>query len=279
MMMKSLNFYMLSSLVAGVMFALPAAANNWVGTADYTVAANSAGDEDTVGPFSRYDFGSGVVLLEPTSTSGNVTMFNGFYQSFVTKHELNAVEVAAPGLVNSNYELTVSASFSQVVTFNTMLNTTTISVNPGGEVKLYLDSTVDKNYNTDVGFTDGDVILSGVIQSGSGGSFGFGSQVIGVTNLEILINSYDANVFEPDNIVAGSSIFTLRLNSPFDAPYINPISSVMGHTYEAGNGDLKFAADGYIDLAAAPIPELEQHALILLGFGLIGILARKRSNA
>jgi hypothetical protein len=259
-----------------LILALPAAAvDNWVGTANYKAAPNSAGDEETVGPFSRYDFGSGVVLLEPNGSSGNNSYFNGFYQSFVTKHELNAVEVAAPGLVNGNYELTVSASFSEVVTA-TSSTTTSVSVNAGGVVNIYLDTSIDKNYNTDVGFTDGDVILTGVIQSGNGGSFAIGSQVIGVTNLEILITGYDANVFEPDNIVAGSSIFTLRLNSPFDAPYINPISSVMGHTYQAGNGDLKFAADGYIDLAAAPVPESETYAFLALGIGLVGVLARRR---
>lgn len=260
---------------------LPAMADNWVGQADYSAAQGSVGDEDIVGPFGRYDFGTGVVLVESTGyvgtpgSIGSTAFYNGYYQSFITRHEFNGVPASASNL-DLTYELTVVASFSESAT-RVSSNLDLISVT-GGVVNLYLDTTRDRDFNADSGFDDGDAILSGTILSGVGSAVYSGSTVSGFTDLTIQITSVDSNVFEPDNIIAGGSIFTLRLNNPLDASFINPITSVYGHSYDALSGDLKFAADGYIDLVAAPIPEMDQYALVLLGMGLVGLLARRRNT-
>lgn len=269
------RFTVVAAFLAACFWAMPASASSsWAGTADYTAATSSAGDEESVGPFSRYDFGSGVALFEATGNVGNSRYYNGYFQSFVTRHELNGVAVASP-LLDSSYELTISASFSQVIT-NLAAGFDSIAVNPGGVVSLYLDTTVDRNYATDQGFTDGDVILSGVIQGGMGSISSFGSQAFGVTDLEILITGFNHDVFAPADIVAGSSIFTLRLNSPFDAGYIDPIPSVMGHAYDPAAGDLKYAVDGYVDLAAAPVPEADTYALMLAGLAMIAVIGYRQ---
>jgi len=70
---------LLASLLAASGFAGQSAyavTTDWVGTADYTGALNSANDEDVVGPFSTYDAGAGVVLLEVGSVAGPVTSFS-----------------------------------------------------------------------------------------------------------------------------------------------------------------------------------------------------------
>lgn len=260
---------------------MPAMADNWIGQADYTAAPGSVGDEDVVGPFGRYDFGTGVVLVESTGyvgtpgSIGSTAFYDGYYQSFITRHEFNGVPASAL-LLDSTYELTVTASFSESAT-RVSSNLDLISVT-GGFVNLYLDTTRDRNFNTDSGFDDGDVILSGTILSGVGSAVYSGSIVSGFTDLTIQITSVDTSVFEPDDIIAGGSIFTLRLNNPLDASFINPITSVHGHAVDALSGDLKFAADGYIDLVAAPIPEMDQYALMLFGMGLVGLLARHRNK-
>lgn len=256
-------------LLASLLSAMPVmAASNWVGYADYTQAPNSALDEEVVGPFDKYDFGTGIVLLESAGFVGSSALYNGFYQSFVTRHELQGNPVLAP-LLDSTYELTITASFSETVT-PIGANQSSVAVNSGGVVNIYLDTSRDRSFNTDSGFDNGDVIMTGVIQGGIGSVVNFGNQAIGITDLNILITGYDTDVFAPDSITGASSIFTLRLNNQFDASFVDPITSVMSHGYDAGQGDLKLAADGYLALA---VPEADQYAFLLLGFAIVGALA------
>ena len=118
--MKSKNTKSISTLVAALaaiglaaQVAPAIAAPNWVGSADYTMAPGAIGDEDSsIGPFSTYDFGSGgVALLQNVSGS----LYNGYYQSYVTQHELAGNPVLAPNL-NSTYELTAAANFTENLT-------------------------------------------------------------------------------------------------------------------------------------------------------------------
>lgn len=254
--------------VSGLGMHTAQAASNWTGTADYTQAPGSIGDEDVVGPFDTYDAGSGVVLLKSTGTTGSgpslVSSFNGFYQSFITNHELAGTIAAAPNL-NSTYELTAVASFTESVTAAGAISVT------GGSFAIYLDTNPNRNFNTDTGFTDGDAILTGNIIGGTGvADSGFS---LGVTNITIAVTSFNAAVYQPPTIASGGGVFTLRMNNPYDASFLNPITSVMGNS--VASGDLKYAADGYIALA---VPEAKTYAMMLAGLALVGFMARRNAR-
>ncbi|OYY94010.1 MAG: hypothetical protein B7Y41_08730 [Hydrogenophilales bacterium 28-61-23] len=265
----------LALLLAASSFAVQSAyaASNWIGTADYTAGVGAAGDEEAVGPFSAYDFGSGVVLLEATGIVGATTNFNGYYQSFVTKHELAGVPVTGPlNKLDSTYELTVVAEFTEKVTA-IGASTSDISVNSGGTFKLYRDTTKDRDFTTDSGFSNGDLIMTGTILGGAGAATNVGGMIFGATDITIAITGFDTAVYEPDTITAAGGIFTLRLGSPFDAALLGSVSSVNGNAVNPG--DFLFAADGNVALA---VPEAETYAMMLAGLGLVGFVARRRRH-
>ena len=257
-----------AAAVATVMVATPFLAANWTGTADYGVEA--------VGPFNTYDFSSaGALLIDPTSQ----TTANGYYQSFVTQHLLNGVEVANPLLkgIPPSYEITVVANFTSQLLPGTP-NSTTYQVT-GGSFSLWLDKTPDHNFGGDSGFSgtaDGSVkILEGTVASGGGSNYIFGGQQFGGGALQLQVTSYDHAIYNPNTIGGGDSIFTLRLNAPVDAPFLGPITSVQGNSYAPLTGDLLYAADGNLILTA--VPEPESYAMLLAGLGLIGAIARRRA--
>jgi hypothetical protein len=231
----------------------------WVGTADYTQApAGTAANAEQVGPFNEYDFSSaGVALLK--TVNGD---FNGYYQSFVNQHLLDGV-IAPSAKLNSSYELTVAVSFQGQAITPQQFNLT------GGQFDLYFDPTTNHNFNTDSGFTDGASILHGTLMGGSGGLFGG----VGYTDLTIKVDSFNHNVFDPATIASGDSIFTLRLKDNTNATFLNPINSVMGQTFVAG--DKKLAMDGNLILS---VPEPKAYALMLSGLGMIGLMMVRRRN-
>jgi len=264
---------LLATLLAASGFAVHSAhaAPNWIGTADYT-AGSSEMDEDVVGPFSTYDFGTGVVLMETTSVVGNVTTLDGYFQSFVTNHELDSVLVPASNL-NATYELTVVASFSQTTT-QIDPNTASTVIQNGGSFAIYRDTIIDRDYTTDSGFTNGDVIMSGIITGGGGVAATFGSAIFGANDITVQVTGFDAAVFEPDTIASAEGIFTLRLGNSADASFLGSVDNVLGNGANDA-GDYKFAADGYATLA---VPEAETYAMMLAGLGLVGFMARRRAR-
>src|SRR5574340_1446484 len=82
---------LLTALLAGSGLAAHAsyAQSSWTGTADYTQALAGTG---RVGAFDTYDAAPGVVLLQSTGTTGSgssmVSFFDGFYQSYIARHQL-----------------------------------------------------------------------------------------------------------------------------------------------------------------------------------------------
>lgn len=256
------TFKLAAAAIAIACTAAPAAAvSTWVGTANYGV--------ETVGPFNTYDFSSaGVLLLDPQSS----TVVNGYYQSFVTQHMLDGFVVSNPLLSSGNYEITVAAHFTSQVTSSNVFGQT-FSIMSGG-FSLWLDTTPDRSFGTDSGFTNGLKIMEGTMISGAGSTVNFGTQQFGGGALQLKVTGYDATIYNPKTISSGENVFTLRLNSPVDGSFINPITSVQGHAYLPSTNDLKYAADGNLVLTA--VPEPDDYALFLAGLGMIGAIVRRR---
>lgn len=246
------------------------AATTWVGTANYGV--------ETVGDFDSYDFGVGVVLLEASTGSGTPSnpsvndVYNGYLQTYVSGHSLGGTGVAdslnATG-TGTGYELTLRANFQETIT-NVTGSNVDFTVD-SGSVQMYLDLNPNYSFVGDTGFDDGGTpILAGNIIGGSGTFF---DGRLGVTSIDIEITGYDYGVFEPDTIIAGSSVFTLQLVdgvTDFGDP-----SSVHGQSVDFNAGDILLSADGNLSLQAVPVPA----AVWLFGTGLLGLLgmARRRS--
>ena len=245
--------------VAALAAAPVLAAPNWIGTADYGV--------ETVGPFNTYDLSSaGVLLLDPQ----NATDAHGYYQSSVTAHLLDGLQIQSPGLAANNYELTIVADFNSSRTSVSAFGET-FGVN-SGSFALYLDATPNLNFGTDSGFMDGVKIMEGSISSG-GGSLGYvgNTMQFGGATLDLTVTGYDSSVFSPATIAGGNSTFSLRLGAPFDATFLSTINSVQGVS-TAGN--LLYVADG--DLILAAVPEPKSLAMLLAGLGMIGAMSLRR---
>lgn len=241
-------------------------------SADYHQALTTDGDEDIVGAFNLYDLAVGATLIQalPTNIGTNVApavgdKFTGYYESYVTSHQLNGVVQSAPGLNTSGsgkgYELTALAQFEETVT----------SIGPGGytssitggTASIFFDTTPDYNFVTGTGFGDGEAILSGAIVGG--GAVSVPALLSGFAQIDIAIDSLNSAIFAPD-VAAANGIFTLDLRSNA----INGVTSVNGHV--AAPGDLLLGADGNLQLQAVPIPA----ALWLLGSSVIGLTAASR---
>jgi len=263
-----------------LLFAAPvmAAPTPWVGSADYSAGANGdVTDGETVGPFDAYDAGPGVALTVGAGSAGVGATLDGYFQSYVTAHTRSSVEVTANNLNTqgavgdgSGYELTVAANFKEKVTAINGGQTDFDII--GGRVDLYLDDTPDYSFPGDSGFTDNGSILSGTIVGGGGNFtttpfFAFGGALI-----DIQVDSYDTDVFSPDTIASGASVFTLQI-TPNNAQFLSTISSVQGHPYDSGT-DLLVVADGNLDLYAVPEPL----SLLLVASALGGLVVVRRSR-
>ncbi|ATE60510.1 flocculation-associated PEP-CTERM protein PepA [Thauera sinica] len=259
--MKKLALVLALASAGATAPALAATSATWVGTADYGV--------EVVGPFNTYDFASAGVLLQKLTSA---TTANTFYQSFVTNHLLDDLLVSNPKL-NSEYEITVVANFASTLTSeNAFGQTYTVT---SGSFALWLDTAPDYNFGTDSGFSNGVKILEGVVIGGAGSNVNFGSgQKFGGGGLQLHVTGFDSEVFDPDTIDGGNSVFTLKLNVPTDSAFLDPIISVQGEQYVASAGDLKYAADG--NLILTPVPEPETYSMLLAGLGIIGAIARRR---
>jgi hypothetical protein len=245
----------------------------WVGTADYSAGANGDGAAgEVVGPFDAYDAGPGVALTKGAVTAGVNDVVTGYYQSYITAHTRNSATVSAPNLETSGsgtgYELTVAAIFQETITD---ISGSTVSFDmTGGNVDLYLDADPDYDFANDTGFDDTGAIISGSIVGGggtftTGSSFSFGGALI-----EIQVTSFDPAVFDPDTIVAGTSVFTLQI-TPNNADFLSSITSVQTHGYDPNN-DLLVVADGNLDLAAVPEPV----SMLLVGSAIVGLVMVRR---
>lgn len=265
----------------GVLFApgVHAAMVPWEGTANYLAASTAGGDEDSVGPFSSYDFASGgVVLVRPTSIAnpGFFTVgdtYQGLYQSYVTRHMLGSDTVASANLnttgSGAGYELTIGADFTEEVVGVDSFGNPTFAVT-GGSASVYFDTNPNMSFATGTGFDDGSPILTGTITGGSGTYLA--AQGLGVSSIDLAVaaSGFDAAVFEPDTIAGSEGVFTLQFNP--NGP-TSQISAVLGN--QVSTGDLLLEADGNLNLLAVPLPA----PLWLLGTALAGLIVTARRNS
>lgn len=243
--------------------------------ADYTLAAAVDGDEDVVPAFNLYDLAVGATLIKAAATNGGTAAaplvgdrFTGYYQSYVTSHQLDGVVQNASGLNTSGfgagYEITVIAQFEEEVTSVSAGGYT--SAITGGSASMYFDTTPDFNFVSDVGFDDGELILTGAVVSG--GAVSAPLLLSGFAQLDIAVQSQNSAIFNPD-IAAAQGIFTLDLRSNA----VNGITAVGGQL--AGVGDQLLGADGNLQIQAVPVPA----AVWLFGTAIAGMTTlRRRAN-
>ncbi len=266
--------FMVSLFITGGLFLFGVQTANaliWQGTADYTQGPGATGDEDVVGPFDTYDFGPGAILLGglggPLSV-GNT--FDNYYQSYVDGHSLSGPGAVSPSLnitgAGSGYELTVASNFQTEIT---SVGFSTSFILTGGTIDLYFDTTPDYSFTGDSGFTNGGAVISGTVVGGAGTTI-YG--MLGVTSIDFQVNSFNSNVFEPDTIDTGSSVYTLQLWTPADFKFISSVTSVQGHT--KGAHDVLMVADGNMSFTAVPEPT----SLLLIGTGILGLVALRRQR-
>ncbi len=260
---------------AGALLAL-SAPGAFALTANYGNAVTIDGDEDVIANFDLYDMAVGATLLRaaPTNTGDAVTPavgdhFTGFYQSYITSHQLGGLVQNAPNLntsgIGGGYEITVVAQFDEEVT----------SVGPGGYTSaitggtatMYFDTTPDLDFTTDSGFDNGDVLLTGNIVSG--GAVSAPSLQSGFAQIDIVVDSHSSDVFDPD-IATAQGIFTLDLRSNV----VVGLTSIGGNAIQAG--DLVLGADGNLQVQPVPLPATAW----LLGSAIVGMATlRRRNNA
>jgi|GEM_PF-5666680 len=213
--------------------------------------------------FDKYQFGTGDLLLDITSTSGNSKTGTVYFQSFVSSHYLGS-NGAGPGLADVNnapYELTVSGQFDvNIVGFG--INNVSVSQ---GSFDIWYDPNPNRSFTgTGTGFTDGSLVLSGVIDNGYGSytTNASGNIDLGIT---LLLSTLNANpsVYSPQPS-QGQSIFSLSASLlPSGATGVNGITPNGPEDKLAGaTGDLVFTA-------AVPLPAAAflLAPVLLAGFG------------
>ncbi|MDP3331432.1 MAG: flocculation-associated PEP-CTERM protein PepA [Methylococcaceae bacterium] len=251
-------------------------ASTWTGSANYGNAGTVDGDENNVGPFNQYHFGSGVILTSALTNPTVGQTVSGWFQSSVDSHKLQSTgqTVSASNLnttgSGSGYELTLVSNFSFTVT-NVDAFTGNVSFgNATGTSSLYFDTTPDYSFALDSGFDNGNLLLTGTISGGNGllsPLFGIGA---GQYSLNLLgsFGSYNSAVYNP-GIGGANALFSLNANS---SPLIAAVSSVQGHSVAGG-----FAATttGTLTLTAVPVPA----AVWLFGSALVGLTSITRRKA
>jgi hypothetical protein len=243
--------------------------------ADYTKAITTDGDEGVVSSFNIYDFAVGVTLLRPDAgNAGTVAApivgdtYTGYYQSYVTAHQLDGIVQTSLGLNTSGsgagYELTVMAQFTEVIT--SVGAGGVASAITGGFGSIYFDTSPNYNFLTDSGFDDGELILSGTIVSGE--SVVLPSIQSGFAQISLVMDNQSSAIFNPD-IASATGIFTLALDS--DA--VRGITSV--HGLGVLPNDMLLGTDGNLELQPVPLPA----AVWLLGSAFIGMTSLRRRAA
>lgn len=261
-------------------------------TADYTAGPNGVAGGDVV-TFDTYDFAPGALLLEDADTVAGGSpiapavgdVYNGFLQTFVVAH-FNVGALASASGLNSNYELTLVAEFSETIGVVAVSNVE-FDLNPGGTVALYLGAPPNSTFTGDSGFDDGNAILTGTISGGFGSFVTLPTFSLGSTSIDVDIDFSDPSIFAPP-IAGGESAFTLQLNKgaalgtvlSVQGNQFNCVVPGSGETSECGSNphgtDILLVADGNFVLQPVPVPP----AVWLFGSGLLGLvgIARRRKG-
>lgn len=250
----------IGALVVAPSLLLAAAASQAAMTATYP-------SQTPVVNFDTYDFSqAGLVLIKDIFEKVSGDVVSGYYQSSVLAHLNSGSLVSAPGL-NSVYELTVVAEFSETLT-TVSFGAATYTINPGGTFTVYFDATPDSRLDTDSGFSDGTPIIQGQITGGQGSFFSLNpTKGFGITALNVSFTSMDPLIFSP-TVPFGEAVFTTVYD--VESGLTQGVSSVSGQSVVAGM-DLLMEGDGR--LTFIPLPA----SVWLLGSALfgVGVLGRR----
>lgn len=246
------------------------------------VLANFSGidwEANGASKISGYDLGV-------TSALGATDAFTITYQAFAasigTTSPTPGLFVAPPGPASGQYELTTFATINAIGTCNNNPCTSTSFTFTGGAWDIFYDNSPDANQAFGTGFRDGDTILSGSWDAGSGGVFGtLASGIVGTAFLngsvnftnplfvlpELLLTTFQASLQFP-----GQSSPTYTRPAAFDGVATGPecADSSCTEFVVQTDGSQNFTTA----LVSEPVP------LLLLGLGLlaIGFSARRQNG-
>jgi len=244
----------------------------WVGQATYPSST-------TTGTFDAYNFGGGIALIDIDSLDGT---FNGYFQTYVSQHELAGSGVNVSNLMTSGsgigFELTMAATFSG--TSSLAANQNVDFAITAGTAGLYFDDSPDYSFASDSGFNDGVKLLEGSVTSGTGSII----QPIGVgvsqlsLNFSGLLGYIAAGVYDPDTVSGGDVVFSLITDtSVVSSSVIDSVAdgnnTVLGHSATPPSAFL-VGTDGGMTLSAVPVPA----AFWLFGSAAIGLVTMGRNR-
>jgi hypothetical protein len=240
--------YMKKMLIMLMAVAMAFAFNSVAQADSMTFDSNGAAAGGVKVTFSSLDWTPGNALAENTSVdlgtgfggTGVASDFQLYFQSTLGNFlDSNGNEILANGGLNSNYEITIMSSFHENTTAVVpALGLSAFEFAPGmftNYVKIFYDDTPDANHLTGMGFSDGTLLMEGVVIAGtdpgqtpSTGTFQF-DVLGGLLNVEPL-DGFGADDYPDVETLTGGGITRATADmdeASVDGDFLSPSGDIL----------------------------------------------------